>query len=42
MIRPTSKISLVLLLFFIVVGAVALLVAFGINQTNPGTWPPLP
>jgi cytoskeletal protein RodZ len=38
-IRPKSKISLVLLLFFIVVGAVALLVAYNVTPWNPATWP---
>jgi hypothetical protein len=39
MIRPTSKISLVLLLFFIVVGAVALLVAYIVTPWDPASWP---
>jgi hypothetical protein len=38
MIRPTSKISLVLFLFFVVVATVALLLGFfHVNPTDPAT-----
>jgi hypothetical protein len=35
MIRPTSKISLVLFLFFVVVATVALRLGFHVNPTIP-------